>query len=364
MLQVAGSSFDTKRKTRRGVVVEGLSRSLAAAPVMAIVVPCLNEQDVLPEAVKRLVGLLDRLTGSGEIHRRSRVWFVDDGSSDRTWSIISDASVVPDSTVCGIKLSRNRGHQIALLAGLMNAKGDVLVTIDADLQDDLEAIPRMLEEYRNGADIVYGVRASRNADTLFKRLTAEGYYRLLDWLDVEVVFNHADFRLMSRRAVEALRQFPESNVFLRGMIPHLGFRSSRVEYTRGERFAGESKYPVGKMVALAWQGVTSFSTAPLRVITALGLAVSALSLAMALWAIFVRFFTDLAIPGWASIVIPIFLISGVQLLSLGVIGEYLAKIFLETKRRPLYLVDEVVIAGEAREDASAAAAETDRGRGD
>ncbi len=313
------------------------------SPVLAIVVPCFNEEAVLPETIRRLEILIARLIAAGEIDQESRAWFVDDGSTDRTWSIVATASSDSSSRVCGIKLSRNRGHQIALLAGLMSASGDVLISIDADLQDDLEAIPRMLAEHRAGFDIVYGVRASRAADSFFKRVTAEGYYKVLKWLRVEVVYNHADFRLMSRRAVEALRSHAESNVFLRGLIPQLGFPSTVVEYVRKERFAGETKYPLSKMIGLAWQGVTSFSTAPLRVITALGIFVSILSLAMGLWALFVRLFTEEAVPGWASIVIPIFLISGVQLLSLGIIGEYLAKIFLETKRRPLYFVESMAL---------------------
>jgi glycosyltransferase involved in cell wall biosynthesis len=230
---------------------------------------------------------------------------------------------------------------VALMAGLMTATGDVLVSVDADLQDDLEAIPKMLDEYVAGCDIVYGVRSSRDKDTFFKRFTAEGYYTLLQRLGIEVVFNHADYRLMSRRAVEALRAFPESSLFLRGLIPQLGFRTSQVEYARSERFAGESKYPLGKMLALAWQGVTSFSAAPLRAITALGMLVSLFSLGMGFWAMCVRVFTDQALPGWASIVIPLFLLSGVQLLSLGVIGEYMAKLFVEAKRRPMYFVEQI-----------------------
>lgn len=314
-------------------------------PVLGIVVPCYNEVQVLPETCRRLQRLINELIASGTIAAGSRVWFVDDGSTDGTWDLIRGAAEAVDATCCGIKLSRNRGHQIALLAGLMTAKGDVLISVDADLQDDLGVIPRMLAAFRDRHDIVYGVRRTRTSDTFFKRVTAEGYYRLLDGLGVEVVFNHADYRLMSRRAVEALRQFPESNVFLRGLIPQLGFASTTVEYARTERFAGESKYPLRKMLALAWQGVTSFSTAPLRVITGLGLLVSLLSLAMAAWAIGVRLFGSNAVPGWASIVIPLFLLSGVQLLSLGIIGEYLAKVFVETKRRPMYFVEQVAQLG-------------------
>lgn len=310
------------------------------APTLAIVIPCYNEQEVLPETLKRLKLLLDRYISAGLVGATSQVWLVDDGSRDTTWAIIRQWSETPGSFVRGIKLSRNRGHQLALLAGLMRAEGDVLISVDADLQDDLEVMAKMLERFRSGDDIVYGVRAARKTDTAFKRMTAEGYYRLLDRLGVEIVFNHADYRLMSRRAIEALRQCSESNVFLRGLIPQLGYPSSVVEYDRHERFAGESKYPLRKMLALAWQGVTSFSAAPLRAITTLGMLVSLLSLSMGFWALGVRLFTDQAVPGWASIVIPLFLISGVQLLSLGIIGEYLAKVFIETKRRPLFFIEQ------------------------
>ncbi len=318
-------------------------------PTLAIVIPCYNEQEVLPETLKRLKLLLDRYVNAGQVARDSKVWLVDDGSRDTTWAIIRQWSEAPDAFVRGIKLSRNRGHQLALLAGLMRADGDVLISVDADLQDDLEVMAQMLDRFKAGNDIVYGVRAARKTDTAFKRLTAEGYYRLLDKLGVEIVFNHADYRLMSRRAIEALRQCSESNVFLRGLIPQLGYPSSVVEYDRHERFAGESKYPLRKMLALAWQGVTSFSAAPLRAITTLGMLVSLLSLSMGFWALGVRLFTDQAVPGWASIVIPLFLISGVQLLSLGIIGEYLAKVFIETKRRPLYFIEQE--AGQGSETA-------------
>jgi len=314
-------------------------------PVLAIIVPCYNEQEVLPETTRRLCHLLRDLVAGGEIDEGSRIWFIDDGSRDRTWQLIDLAAAQPDSRICGIKLSRNRGTQIALLAGLLTARGDVLISVDADLQDDLEVIPKMLDEFSHGHDIVYGVRKSRDTDTFFKRLSAEGYYHLLQRLGVEVVFNHADYRLMSRRAVEALREFPESNLFLRGLIPQLGFPTTTVAYDRAERHAGESKYPLGKMLALAWQGITSFSALPLRAITVLGVTVSMLSLAMGIWALGVRLFSDRAVPGWASIVIPLFLISGIQLLSLGIIGEYLAKIFVETKRRPLFFIERLLGSG-------------------
>jgi glycosyltransferase involved in cell wall biosynthesis len=320
-------------------VAAAIQSPATVAPTIAIIVPCYNEQAVLQETAQRLEQLLSRLVAQGTVATGSRIWFVDDGSRDETWRLIRAAAGAAGSRCSGLKLSRNCGHQIALFAGLMNVKGDALISVDADLQDDLEAIPKMLDAHAEGHDIVYGVRASRDTDSVFKRATAEGYYRLLDRLGVDVVFNHADYRLMSRRAVEALREFPESNLFLRGLIPQLGFPSTTVAYARRERFAGESKYPLHKMLSLAWQGVTSFSAAPLRAITALGFSVSLLSVAMGLWALGVRLLTNEAVPGWASIVIPLFLISGVQLLSLGIIGEYLAKIFVETKRRPLYFVE-------------------------
>lgn len=313
-----------------------------ACPVLALVVPCYNEQEVFPESCRQLVELLTSLVAVGQIRPESRVWFVDDGSRDDTWTLIESASREPNSHVSGIKLSRNQGHQFALLAGLMHASGDVLISLDADLQDDLTVIPQMIANYRSGADIVYGVRSARATDTFFKRFTAEAYYRLLRRMGVEMVFNHADYRLMSRRAVDSLRQYEEANLFLRGLIPLLGYRTAKVYYARAERFAGETKYPLRRMLSLAWQGVTSFSTVPLRAITAIGLAVSLISVGMGLWALGVRLFTPNAVPGWASIVIPQFLLSGVQLLSLGVIGEYLAKIFHETKRRPRYFIDTIV----------------------
>ena len=310
-------------------------------PVIGLVLPCFNEQEVLPETFSRIDVLLEDLVTRGLIDPGSRAWFVDDGSRDLTWHLIDLESRRPRSRVLGIKLSRNRGHQAALLAGLMTATGDALISVDADLQDDLGVIEKMVSQFVEGTDIVYGVRSARHKDTWFKRTTAEGYYRVLKRLGVQVVFNHADYRLMSRRALEALRAYPEVNIFLRGLIPQLGYPSGTVEYEREERFAGESKYPLSKMLALAWQGFTSFSAAPLRLITSLGLAVSLLSLSLGAWALLVRIFAQNAVPGWASIVVPLFFISGVQLLSLGIIGEYVAKIYMETKRRPLYFIEQV-----------------------
>ncbi|MBB3223749.1 glycosyltransferase family 2 protein [Pseudoduganella umbonata] len=294
----------------------------------------------MPETTRRLVALLDRLSVEGRAAPGSAIYYVDDGSGDCTWRLIGEyAAAFP--TVCGIKLSRNRGHQNALLCGLLTAPGDVLVSLDADLQDDLEAIPRMLDSYRAGNEIVCAVRGRRTTDTFFKRSTAEAYYRLLGMLGVQVQFNHADFRLMSRRAIETLRGYEETHLFLRGLIPQLGYRTAVVEFERASRFAGESKYPLRKMLSLAWQGVTSFTAYPLRLITGVGALVSLGSLALAAWALGIRIFTDDAVPGWASAVIPMYLLGGVQLLSLGIIGEYLAKVYESTKKRPRYHVEAV-----------------------
>jgi len=328
------------------MTIHHINYQVKAIPILSIVVPCYNEEDVLPETFARLESLLAELVLSEAISNKSAIWLVDDGSTDRTWHLISRVSDQSGGPFRGIKLSRNQGHQIALYAGLMTAKGDVLISIDADLQDDLNVINQMLDAFKGGDDIVYGVRSSRRSDNFFKRTSAEMYYYIMDKLGVEIVFNHADFRLMSRRSVEALRKFPESNIFLRGLVPLLGFSSSIVQYERLERFAGDSKYPLMRMLSLAWQGVTSFSVFPLRAITTLGILVSIISLAMAFWALYVKLFSQSAVPGWASMVIPLFLISGVQLLSLGLIGEYLAKVFVESKKRPLYFLDQLAMPPE------------------
>jgi len=319
----------------------------AALATMMLVVPCFNEEEVLPETVRCLLALLDELTSAQVVSRASGVVFVDDGSRDRTWMLIEQMHG-RDARVRGIKLSRNRGHQNALLAGLLTAEGDVLVSIDADLQDDLSAIPRMLDAYRGGADIVFGVRSRRPTDTRFKRWTAHGYYALLRRFGVDVLPDHADFRLMSRRAVEALRDFREVNLFLRGIIPLLGFRTAVVEYERKPRLAGESKYPLRKMLALAFDGITSFSSVPLAWITRLGILICLASALVGTWVLGVRLFTDRAVPGWASIVLPIYFLGGLQMLSLGVIGGYLAKIYAETKQRPRFIIEEHLQASAAR----------------
>ena len=308
---------------------------------LAIVVPCYNEEAVLPETARRLLALLTDLRARDEVDEGSALYFVDDGSRDTTWQIIA-ALAAAEPQVHGLKLSRNRGHQNALLAGLFKVPGDAVISIDADLQDDPEAMRAMLVAHRAGAEVVYGVRRRRTTDTVFKRISAEGYYRLLGGLGVEVMFNHADYRLLSRRVIDALAQYGERNLFLRGIVPHLGFDSAVVHYDRAERFAGETKYPLRRMIAFALEGVTSFSAAPLRVITLFGLSVSLLSFAGGLWTLWERLVNHEGIPGWASTLVPMFFLGGIQLLSLGVIGEYVAKIYMESKGRPRYIIDREV----------------------
>jgi glycosyltransferase involved in cell wall biosynthesis len=307
---------------------------------LSVVVPCYNEQAVLPETGRRLKLLIESLVARGLVSARSRVYFVDDGSTDQTWSVI--LSLATSEPFVGLKLSRNCGHQNALLAGLLHAGGDVIVSVDADLQDDLRAIETMMQKFNEGYEIVLGVRETRGTDTLFKRMSAELYYKLLQRLGVEITFNHADYRLMSRCAIEHLRQFTEVNMFLRGVIPVIGLRTTTVAYGRAERFAGESKYPLRKMLALAWDGITSFSTMPLRAVSTLGAAVFVLSIASAMWVLYVRVFTTRAVPGWASTMIPMYFLGGVQLLAIGVVGEYLSKVYKETKRRPRFFVEKMV----------------------
>lgn len=311
-----------------------------SAPVISLVIPCYNEEAVLRETTARLIPLLQQMREEGLVSDKSAVFYVDDGSRDKTWALIQELSAA-HGEICGIKLSRNRGHQNALFCGLMTAPGDALISVDADLQDDLDVIPQMVRHFRDGCEVVYGVRKRRDTDTFFKRFTAEGYYKLMAAMKVDVVFNHADYRLLSRRALDSLSEYREVNLFLRGLVRLLGYRSAIVEYDRAERFAGESKYPLRKMLSFAWQGITSFSTYPLRLITAIGFLISLLSLGLAGWALILRIFTDEALPGWASSVIPMYFLGGVQLLSLGVIGEYVAKIYVESKGRPRFHVEKL-----------------------
>lgn len=308
---------------------------------LAIVVPCYNEEEVLPETIKRLCALLEEMEMEQLVDPGSYACFVDDGSKDRTWAMITEYSL-QNSKVKGIKLARNRGHQNALLAGLEHSEGDVLVSIDADLQDDISVIKSMMEQYHMGHDVVYGVRKARELDTPFKRITAEGYYHVLKRMGVNIVFNHADFRLMSRRAIEALKRYEEVNLFLRGIIPTIGFPSTNVEYDRAARFAGESKYPLRKMISLAVDGITSFSSVPLRLIAVMGMIIFMLSIGLSIWVLGTKLFTDNALPGWASSVLPMYLLGGIQLLSIGVLGEYVAKMYMETKKRPRYFIQDKV----------------------
>jgi glycosyltransferase involved in cell wall biosynthesis len=308
---------------------------------LGIVVPCYNEEDVLPETAVRLTALIERLIAERRITNSSRVYFVDDGSGDGTWGLIERLAENHES-IAGIKLSRNRGHQNALLAGLFTAEGDVLVSIDADLQDDISVLPNMLTHFEQGTDIVYGVRTDRARDSLFKRVTARAFYRAMRLMGAESIYNHADFRLMSRRAVDGLKEFGEVNLFLRGMVPLLGFSSAIVEYARAERFAGVSKYSLRKMIGFALEAITSFSVVPLRLITFAGIVVFFLSLSVVAWALWARFFTDRAIPGWTSTVLPIYLLGGLQILSVGVVGEYIGKLYQEAKARPRFIIEKRV----------------------
>ena len=304
-----------------------------------IVIPCYNEEEMLPITAKALLEKMQALVQEQKIHPDSKVMFVDDGSKDATWDIICKLNKgIPFFP--GIKLSRNKGHQNALLAGMNTAikYADIIISMDADLQDDINAIDGFLEKRAQGCEIVYGVRSSRETDTQFKRGTARGYYKLLSKMGVEITYDHADYRLMSRRAVEALGEFKEVNLFLRGLVPMLGFKSDTVEYVRNERQAGESKYPLKKMISFAIEGITSLSVKPIRFITFLGFFIFFVSIIMLIkflitWAI------GNAVPGWSTIVISIWAIGGLQLLSIGVIGEYIGKIYLETKARPKYIIE-------------------------
>ena len=305
-----------------------------------MVIPCYNEQEVLPETSKRLKEKLSTLVKAGKIDPESRIIFVNDGSKDRTWEIIRRLHE-EDPVFGGVNLSRNRGHQNALLAGLMTVKdhADMAISMDADLQDDINAIDEMVEKYLNGTDIVYGVRSSRAKDTFFKKATAEGFYKLMNTMGVNTVFNHADYRLMSKRALEGLAEFREVNLFLRGIVPMIGYSTDVVYYERGERFAGESKYPLGKMLSFAIEGITSLSTKPIRMITFLGFFIFLVSIGILIYSL-VRHFMGATIVGWTTLMVSVWAIGGLILLSLGVVGDFIGKIYLETKARPRFLIEE------------------------
>ena len=311
--------------------------------ILYLVVPCYNEEEVLIETSRRLFGKINKMINEEKISKKSKILFVNDGSKDKTWDII-EGLYNKNSIFSGVNLSRNRGHQNALLAGLMVAKeyADMVISLDADLQDDIDVIEKFVEEYYSGSDMVYGVRSSRKTDTFFKRTTALRFYKFMDKLGVNVVYNHADYRLMSKRALEALAEFKEVNLFLRGIVPLIGYKYSIVEYERHERFAGESKYPLKKMLAFAIDGITSFSVKPIRLISVLGFSIFFISLIALIYSLVVKFLGKTEV-GWTSIVISIWMLGGIQLLSLGVIGEYIGKIYNETKARPRYIIKDKLI---------------------
>jgi len=303
------------------------------------VVPCFNEEEALPHTAAVLSEKWNQLMADNVISADSRLLFVDDGSTDRTWNVI-EGLFAENPLVRGLRLNRNRGHQNALLAGLLTAKdeADAVVSLDADLQDDVDAIDEMLQKCENGADIVYGVRRARDTDGFFKRMTAEWYYKILKHLGAKVVFNHADFRLMTKRALDTLAEYTETNLFLRGLVPMIGYPSAVVYYDRRARLAGESKYSFSKMVALAWEGVTALSIRPIRVVTGAGVCSLFVSLALIVYSI-VRLFVGATVSGWTSLMVSIWLLGGLQLLAIGIVGEYIGKIYLESKRRPRYTID-------------------------
>lgn len=311
-----------------------------------LVVPCYNEEEVLPETVRRLTEKLNALIEAGHADENSRFLLVDDGSKDKTWELISRFS--RENPLCaGLKLAHNRGHQNALLAGLMTAreKADCAISLDADLQDDIEALDGFLQKFEEGCDVVYGVRNKRDTDSFFKRSTARGFYKVMKILGVDVVYDHADYRLMSRRALDALREYREANLFLRGIVPLIGYRSDYVYYDRHERFAGESKYPLKKMISFALDGITSFSVKPLKLISNLGILISALSILGLLYAL-ISYFVGVTVAGWTAIVCSIWLLGGIQLLCIGVLGGYIGKIYSEVKARPRFRVETYLDHGE------------------
>ena len=309
-------------------------------PKLCIVIPCYNEEEVLPITAPMFLDKINELIGLGLISEESKILFINDGSKDKTWEIIENLSNTDDKFI-GISQSRNRGHQAAVLAGLMEAKDefDITISIDCDGQDDINAMNEMVTKYLEGYEVVYGVRSKRDTDTFFKRFTAESFYKLLKWMGAEVVFNHADYRLISSKVLNEFAKYKEVNIFLRGLIPLVGFKSTTVEYKREERIAGESHYPLKKMLALAFDGITSFSVIPLRRIPSVGMIISILSLIIICWAIITHLFGN-SIAGWASIIAMISFFGGLQMICIGIIGEYIGKIYLETKARPRYIISE------------------------
>lgn len=307
-----------------------------------MVVPCYNEEEVLDETTRQLTEKLDHLIKEGKISGKSRILYVNDGSKDQTWPIISRLHEEHE-LVSGLNLSRNRGHQNAVLAGLMYVKEycDAAISMDADLQDDINAIDEMVDKFNQGIDVVYGVRSSRKKDTFFKKFTAEGFYKMMKWMGVDIVFNHADYRLMSKRVLQQLENYKEVNLFLRGIVPLIGYPSDCVYYERHERFAGESKYPLKKMLSFAFDGITSFSVKPIRFILSLGMLIFLVSVGILIYSI-VRYFLGETVLGWSSLMVSIWALGGLQLLAIGIVGEYIGKMYLETKERPRFAIQEIL----------------------
>lgn len=307
--------------------------------ILYIVIPCYNEEDVLEETSKRLKVKMNKLVENKIISNKSKVLFVNDGSKDKTWKLIESIEK-KEKNFTGISLSRNRGHQNALLAGLLTAKekADVIISMDADLQDDIDAIDKMLEKYNDGADIVYGVRNSRKKDTLFKKTTAQGFYKIMKLFGVDIVYNHADYRLTTKKVLDELEKYNEVNLFLRGIFPLIGFKSEIVYYERGERFAGESKYPLKKMIHFAWDGITSFTIKPLHFIFSIGIIIFIVSILIMIYSL-VRKVTGNTVSGWTFLSISIWFIASLQMISIGIIGEYIGKIYMEVKHRPRYCIE-------------------------
>lgn len=327
-----------KKQYRKGVRITNMTDS----KTIYMVVPCYNEEEVLDETTRQLAEKLYALIQKGKISEKSRILYVNDGSKDQTWPIISRLHEEYD-IVSGLNLSRNRGHQNAVLAGLMYAKEhcDAAISMDADLQDDINAIDEMVDKFSQGMDVVYGVRSSRKKDTLFKKCTAEGFYKFMKWMGVDIVFNHADYRLMSRRVLQQLESYKEVNLFLRGIVPLIGYPSDRVYYERHERFAGESKYPLKKMLSFAFDGITSFSVKPIRFILSLGLLIFVVSVGILIYSI-VRHFIGQTVLGWSSLMVSVWALGGLQLLAIGIVGEYIGKMYLETKKRPRFAIQDVL----------------------
>ena len=322
-----------------GIFIRILEITEVFMDTLYLVIPCYNEEEVLPETSKQLKDKMDTLIKNNKISDKSRIVFVNDGSKDKTWQMICGLHD-ENNIFQGIKLSRNKGHQNALLCGLMTVRDhcDMAISLDADLQDDINAIDGMIDKYYEGCDVVYGVRSARKTDTFFKKFTAEGFYKIMKLMGADIVFNHADYRLMSRRALDGLESFEEVNLFLRGVVPMIGYKSDTVYYERKERFAGESKYPLKKMLAFAWEGITSLSTKPIKMISLLGAIIFFVSIIMLIYSL-IRYFTGQTEIGWTSTIVSIWAIGGLQLLAIGIIGEYVGKSYLETKKRPKFIVE-------------------------